>query len=100
MRPSVSSGTWRVDAQEGKVECKQITIDLLAITDLDALFLDIEGYEPQALLGASETIKRCQPIIHVEMLPRSSVEIGRTLNSMGYYYLRKVGRDAVFAPSR
>ena len=49
-----------------------ITVDCIAIDDLklekvDFIKLDIEGYETRAILGAMETIKRCKPVISIEV---------------------------------
>ena len=44
-----------------------LKIDDLNLIDCDLIFLDIEGYELHALNGAIETIKRCKPLICVEM---------------------------------
>lgn len=60
------------------------TVDNLRIKYLAALVLDIEGYEPQALEGARETIDRCHPVIMCELLPKSKQAIEDTLASMEY----------------
>lgn len=41
-------------------------LDSLGLTDCDLIYLDIEGAEMNALLGAVETIGRCKPVIAVE----------------------------------
>lgn len=41
-------------------------LDSLGLTDCDLIYLDIEGAEMNALVGASETIGRCKPLIAVE----------------------------------
>ncbi len=43
-----------------------ICIDDLGLTEVDMMWLDIEGSEYDALVGASETINRCKPVIGVE----------------------------------
>lgn len=47
-----------------ETEC--ITIDNLKLNKLDFIKLDIEGYEPLALEGALNTIKKYKPIIVLE----------------------------------
>lgn len=41
-------------------------IDSLALNDVDLIYLDIEGSEYNALIGAYETIIRCHPVIGLE----------------------------------
>jgi len=43
-----------------------VRIDDLELPDVDLIYLDIEGSEADALLGAAETIRRCRPVIGVE----------------------------------
>lgn len=43
-----------------------VTIDSLHLDQLDFIKLDIEGYEPNAILGGIETISKYKPIIVVE----------------------------------
>jgi FkbM family methyltransferase len=43
-----------------------VCIDDLELTDVDLIWLDIEGSEYDALVGASETIERCRPVIGFE----------------------------------
>lgn len=100
MRPSVSAGTWRVmdrDAKvEGLVEVPITTIDAAQLTDCDAIILDIEGHEVEALRGAAETIARCHPVIHVEMLPRSADRIASHIAALGYRLARSHGGDRIY----
>ena len=42
------------------------TIDSLNLRRLDFVKLDLEGAEPDAILGAKETLLRCRPILYVE----------------------------------
>ena len=42
------------------------TIDSLALCACDLIQLDIEGYEPLALLGAKETIAKYRPVLMLE----------------------------------
>jgi len=43
-----------------------LLIDDLNLQTCDLIHLDIEGYEPFALLGALETLKRCKPVVCIE----------------------------------
>lgn len=93
----VSAGSWRVD-DAGEHQIGITTIDGFLRRDVDAIFLDIEGYEVEALKGAAETIKHCRPMILCELLPRSRQDIERWLTGEGYTMAARYGRDGVFIP--
>lgn len=63
-----STGQHRVrypsDAGMGTVPAYRI--DDLALPIVDALFLDLEGYEMHALSGARDTLRRCRPVVMAE----------------------------------
>ena len=96
LRAHGNSGGWRVD-EKGTVPVEQVTIDSLDLKICDAIFLDVEGYEPNVLRGAAETIARCRPIIQCEMLPRSEKRI-RAIMKEYRYRIGAPGRDTVFLP--
>ena len=50
----------------GPGEVAVCTIDSLKLEACDLIQLDIEGYEPLALLGAAETIERYKPVLMLE----------------------------------
>jgi FkbM family methyltransferase len=47
-------------------ETPLVTIDALAISDCDLIWLDVEGYELQALHGAANTLKTFSPVVVTE----------------------------------
>lgn len=49
-----------------QVQVPQMRIDDLNLSVCDAIQLDVEGWEPHVLMGATETIDRCRPVISVE----------------------------------
>jgi FkbM family methyltransferase len=95
MVPHVSAGSWRV-ASNGTVPVPQITIDSLNLSHCDAIFLDVEGYEVDALQGAGTTLARFSPVLHVELLPRSKAAIETFMASSGYRLRKTIHNDAVF----
>ena len=80
------------------------TIDGLELADVDAIFLDVEGYEVAALRGALRTIERSRPVIMVEENRRARDhgfqlgDVGRLLHPLGYRKVAEVNEDLVFAP--
>ena len=77
-------------------------LDEFNLKNLDFLFLDIEGYEFPALLGAAQTILRCKPTISVEIKGLgkqhgfSDDELRIWLDCMKYKQVAAIGRDVIF----
>lgn len=70
---------------------KTMALDSLELAALDFMKIDIEGLEVRALLGAANTIRRCRPVMWIEVnagaLLRSdttSLELKETILSLGY----------------
>lgn len=91
----VSAGSWRVDP-DGEHQINLLTVDVLKLKQLDALLLDIEGYEVEALAGAADTIERCRPVILCELLPRSHAAIDAWLRDHDYKQVERYGRDGIY----
>ena len=71
-----------------------IALDSLALTDIDLIELDLEGYEYDALLGAKETIERNKPVLIIE---NATDEIKQFLSTLGYVEWKKINRlDSLF----
>lgn len=88
-------------------EVPMVTIDGFEWTDVDLLQLDIEGYEWHALTGATETIRRCQPLIqlelrnHTALYGQSDDAVRALLGSFGYREVsQQQGSDVVFAGAK
>lgn len=80
-----------VEAGNGHIRID--VIDDLELSRCDAIKLDVEGYELLALRGAINTIKRCNPILIVEMNRGAMERVGLVyadmfefLDSIGYSY--------------
>jgi len=83
------------------------SVDSLGLWNLDALLLDIEGYEFFALYGANNTIKEFKPIILIEVpTDESQVFYGKEpgapqnylKDELGYKKVAHVGHDDIFVP--
>ena len=70
-----------------------LRIDDFNLDDLDVIQLDIEGWEHNALLGGSDTIQRCHPLITIETAETNTVEM---LTGWGYQHRGKGGYDQVY----
>lgn len=65
-----------------------ITLDSLALRDVTAIKLDVEGHEYEALRGARKTLARCRPILSIELEERhcegSTWAVPAFLDALGY----------------
>lgn len=97
--PHEQSGSWAV-SRDGHADCTvaQVTVDSLQLPVLDALILDVERYEPQVLAGARETLKRCRPVVQVELLAGTKSRAHADLEAMGYRLVERISRDGVYLP--
>lgn len=64
-----------------------ITIDSLNLDRLDYLKLDVENMELIVIAGAIETIKRCNPIVQIEVLKTDRNLIEAKMTELGYEIL-------------
>ena len=81
-------------------------LDDYEIDDLDLLWLDVEGAEVFALMGAYETILRCKPVVVIEQryLPQmQKLDVmpdtaAKWLRSKGYREAGKTHGDVIYVP--
>lgn len=81
-------------------------LDLYELNDVDLIWLDIEGAEVYALMGAYDTIKRCKPVIVIEQryLPQMGKldvrpdSASRWLESRGYREAGRTHGDVIYVP--
>ena len=81
-------------------------VDSLELWNLDALLLDIEGFEYFALKGAQKSIREFRPIILIEVSNKSSAEYyaikhgasDRLIIELGYKLVAEVQNDHIYVP--
>jgi hypothetical protein len=61
------------------------SIDSYGFKQVDYLKLDIEGMEITALKGASDTIDRCRPVMHIEHYKANQEELKEYIYSKNYH---------------
>lgn len=71
-----------------------VPIDKFKWDDVDLIQLDVEGYEPQVLLGARDTIMRCKPVIILEN--GNSAEIQGFMEELGYHNVGQSVADTIW----
>ncbi len=79
------------------------TLDSFGYERVDFLKLDVEGFEYFAILGGKETIKRCRPVVMLEVKHRMAARYGlradaagHLLDVMGMKHLGHTGSDHVW----
>lgn len=93
-----SAGSWTVNP-EGQSAVQTGPIDYLKVDACDAIILDIEGHEPEALEGAAETIRKFRPVLHVEVLGRVRERIEAFMKAMDYKRAALAHADEIFVPA-
>jgi FkbM family methyltransferase len=90
------------DSCENKDTVQIVSIDDTVPSDrnIGILQLDVEGYEKEALTGALATIRRCMPILILEVWPGSTLLTSKWFSenilSLGYEKYANVHGNAVF----
>ena len=62
----------------------QKTIDSFDFSRVDVIKIDVEGMEIDVLNGAAETIKRCKPIMLIEIIKTDKAKVESFLSENGY----------------
>lgn len=79
-------------------------IDDLGLPWCDLIYLDVEGWEFFALQGAYKTIRRCRPIIAVEVnrniafAGQNADDLRRLIGSHGYEHACTMHSDEIYRP--
>jgi FkbM family methyltransferase len=100
-------GASRVIGKESNKATQGTIVQIVTIDDtvgndrnVSIIQLDVEGHEKEALLGALKTIKRCLPIIILEVLPNStllgSVWFAENITGLGYRKISNLHDNVVF----
>lgn len=73
-----------------------MTIDSFEFPTVDFIQLDIEGYDHEAIKGATKTIEKYKPVISVEVPLASQENILHAMYNINYIVLAKSSSDLVF----
>jgi FkbM family methyltransferase len=77
---------------------KVITIDSYNFKNVDFIKIDVEKYEFNVLMGASNTIKKNRPIMLVEVDPINKIEVFDYFEKLNYVMEQIADKDYVFTP--
>ena len=65
-----------------------LPLDGLALDDVSAMKIDVEGAEQEVLRGALDTLRRCHPVLSIEIEERhragSTRDVPELLRTLGY----------------
>jgi FkbM family methyltransferase len=80
-----------------------ILIDNLNLSECDLIQLDIEGYELNALIGATKTIQKYKPVLCIEFCEKwlnrynaDCEKLNNLIESFGYEEVANYGVDKIF----
>jgi len=78
-----NSGMTRLNAGHELVQCRRLddVLDELGAPTVDAIKIDVEGFEPAVLRGAAKTVARDRPLVIAEV---NDAEVLSTLRDCGY----------------
>lgn len=99
-----SDSTHYIVDPKSKGACKGVRVPLLSIDamqleNVDAIMLDVEGYEKPIIVGAEDTIRRCRPVILTEYNPKKFLEqADETVLALGYMMVETVQADRIYIP--
>ena len=83
-----------------QVELRAIDQTIPSDRNISILQLDVEGHEEVALKGALNTIKRCKPILILEVIPQSTFLqepwFAENILSLGYKEINPLHGNQVF----
>jgi FkbM family methyltransferase len=99
-QPGHSGGTFVSQQDEGELVIMR-PLDSYALTEVDLIKIDVEGYERPIIEGALSTILRERPVIIVEQVGNLSQRYGyphtavERLHELGYELVTTLGPDAI-----
>lgn len=87
------------ETQETGDTCQMICLDDLQLQNVSFIKMDVEGYEMNVIHGGMETIKRCKPVMIIEIFqgPERIKKI-KEIEALGYMHNHLFGDDFIFIP--
>lgn len=95
---SNKTNTGMHQVKEGGAKRVQLmNLDSLLLKECDLLQLDVEGYEYDAIVGASSTISRCRPVVVLER--GNTNQIIQYMEAHGYTMYDQSISDTIWVPT-
>lgn len=89
-----NSGAWTLIEGTDHYVC---LLDEYELSYLDFLKIDVQGHEKKVLMGAEETLKRCNPVVVVETTLNDEKSDMDFLKGLGAVLRVSYGKDAVYS---
>lgn len=97
---SDNSGAWSIvdfKNQSGvRTELNQfVPLDANVHDTIDLIKIDVQGYEMPVLRGSEETLRKCSPVVLIEM-HQNTAEITDFLTTAGYRLHHRINKDGIW----
>lgn len=83
-RPSKKNSGSNQLKVSGNGEVQVRTLDSFCFDNIDFMKIDVEGFEYDVLLGGDETLKRCSPVILIEIFSDNYEKVNTLMDQYGY----------------
>ena len=84
--------------EDGEIDCR--TLDSFALTNVDFVKIDVDGFEVALLNGAKQTLIKNNPVINIEMKKDKRNNIAKQcasiLKDLGYKFHKRTKSDEVW----
>lgn len=72
------------------------TLDSHNFENVDIIKVDVEGYEFPVLKGGEQTIRRCRPVVQLEMVEAQAKRFGYTLQDIADFFINHIGGYGIY----
>lgn len=72
------------------------TLDSYNFENVDIIKVDVEGYEYPVLKGGEQTIRRCRPVVQLEMVETQAKKFGYTPQDIADFFVNKIGNYGIY----
>lgn len=85
-------GKTNYDLQTISVE----TLDSFNLENVDIIKVDVEGYEFPVIKGSEQTIRRCRPVVQLEIVETQTKKFKYTPQDIADFFVNKIGNYGIY----